>query len=82
MYSSFFKSQLASGGLALVTLIVLGATSSLPVMKDYSPGALLSWSQRVVSGSGPDSWGVLLVSMGVVVLTTVIGWQVFKRKEL
>ncbi len=82
MYSSFFRNQLAAGALALVTLIALAATAGLPLMEDYSPGALLPWSQRVASGSGPDAWGALIVSIGVVVLTTVIGWQVFKRKEL
>ena len=82
MYSSFFKNQLVAGGLALVTLIVLAATSGLPVMEEYSPGTLLSWSERVASGTGPDIWGALAVSIGFVLLTTVIGWQVFKSKEL
>lgn len=82
MYSSFFKSQLAAGGLALVTLVALAGTASLPVMKDYSPGALMAWSQSFASGSGENTWGVLIVSVALIVLTTIIGWQVFKRKEL
>ncbi|MCJ7522967.1 MAG: ABC transporter permease subunit [Dehalococcoidia bacterium] len=82
MYSCFFKSQLPAGGLALVTLIALTATSSLPVMKEYSPGALLSWSESIVSGSGSNAWGAVIVSLGLIVLTAVIGWQVFKVKEL
>lgn len=82
MFSCFFRSQLAAGGLALLTLIVLTVTSGLPVMKDYGPGALLSWSKDVVSGSAAESWGALAVSVGIIILTTIIGWQVFKRKEL
>lgn len=82
MYSAFFKSQLAAGALALVTLLALAGTAALPVMRDYSPGALLAWSKDVASGSGPNIWGALIVSLVLVVLTTVIGWQVFQRKEL
>ena len=82
MYSSLFKRQLAAGGLALVSLIGLAAISGLPVMKDYSPGALLAWSQRIASGSGPNTWGVLITSLVLALLTILIGWQVLKRKEL
>jgi ABC-2 type transport system permease protein len=82
MYSSFFRSQLAAGGLALVTLVAIMGTAGLPVMEDYSPGALPAWSQRIASGSGENPWGVLIVSVVLIVVTTVIGWQVFRRKEL
>lgn len=82
MYSAFFKSQLAAGGLALVTLVAITGTARLSVMEDYSPGALPAWSQRIASGSGEYLWGMLVVSLVMIVVTTVIGWQVFKRKEL
>lgn len=82
MYSCMFRSQVAAGGLALLTLVVLAATSGLPVMKHYSPGALASWSERLVTGSGTDPWGALAVGVGLVLATTAAGWQAFKRKEL
>lgn len=53
-----------------------------PVVEDYGPGALLAWAQRIASGSGPSTWGALAVSLGLVVLTTLIGWQGFRSKEL
>ena len=87
MYSSFFKSQLAAGGMAMVSLIGLAATSGLPVLKDYSPSALLAWAQRIASGSGPSTWGALIAathsrhSSGNPMYTHR-AWQVFKRKEL
>jgi ABC-2 type transport system permease protein len=82
MYSSFVKSPIAAGGLSLVTLAAIAGTAGLPVMKDYSPGALLSWAEDVASAGGPNSWWVFIVSVVLIILTTVIGWQVFKRKEL
>jgi len=82
MYSCMFRSQVAAGGLAVLTLVVLAATSGLPVMKQYSPGALASWSERLVTGVGPDPWGALGVTFGLVLATTLAGWQAFKRKEL
>ena len=82
MYSSFFKSQLAAGGLALVTLVALAGTAGLPVMEDYSPGALVGWAQGIATGSGANVWGALAVSLALIALTTIMGWQVFKKKEL
>jgi ABC-2 type transport system permease protein len=82
MYSSLFRSQLAAGGLALLTMILLTATSGLPVMEDYGPGTLLSWSGRILAGTGPDVWGAVAAGLGLVVATTLLGWQTFKRKEL
>jgi len=82
MYSSFVKSPIAAGGLSLVTLAAIAGTAGLPVMKDYSPGALLNWAEDVASAGGPNSWWVFIVSAVLIILTTVIGWQVFKRKEL
>jgi hypothetical protein len=36
----------------------------------------------MASGLSTNTWGVLIVSAILIVFTMVIGWQVFKRKEL
>ncbi|MEW6034204.1 MAG: ABC transporter permease [Chloroflexota bacterium] len=82
MYSSLFKNQLAAGGLALVSLIGLAATSVLPLLKEYSPGALPGWAQRLAGTGGENAWGALAVSTAVVIVATVVAWQALKRKEL
>jgi ABC-2 type transport system permease protein len=82
MYSGFVKSPIAAGGLSLVTLAAIAGTAGLPGIKYYSPGALLSWAEDVASAGGPNSWWVLIVSVVLIILAIVIGWQVFKRKEL
>ena len=82
MYSSFFKSQLAAGGLALVSLISLAATSGLPVLRVYSPGALVAWSKAIATGGGETPWGALAASVALSVLAVLVSWHVLKAKEL
>ncbi len=82
MYSGFVRTPIVAGGLSLVTLAVIAGTAGLPGMKHYSPGALLDWADNIASAGGPNSWWVLVVSVALIIITTVIGWQVFKRKEL
>ena len=82
MFSSFFRSQLAAGGLALVLLIVMAATAGLPIMEAYSPGALLMWSTEIAEGNWSMAWGALFVSLAVVGAAPAIGWQVFRRKDI
>ncbi len=82
MTSCFFKNQLGCGAVALVLLIFLTAISAVPALRDYSPGALPSWGHGVVSGEGQEAWGALAVSMALVVLSTIVGWRVFRTKEL
>ena len=82
MYSCFFKSQLAAGGLALVTLVAIAGTAGLPVLRDYSPGALMALSQTWSSGGDTIAWGPLAVAIALIPATIFIGWQVFRRKEL
>lgn len=82
MYSCFFRSQLAAGGLALVTLAAVAGTAGLPVVKDYSPGALSALSRAWASGDETIVWGALAVTLALIPLTMYVGWQVLKRKEL
>ncbi len=82
MYSSFFKSQLAAGGLALVTLIVLTAAAGLPALKEHSPGALISWSKALVPATSGMQPVVLGSSLALVVSAMLVGWRVFKSREL
>ncbi len=82
MYSSFFRNQLAAGGLAFATLIGLALLSTVPLLSVYLPSALMGWAQGLAAGGNGSSWPALLVSAGVVVAAIVIGWQTLSRKEL
>ena len=82
MCSAFFKSQLAAGALALVTLLVLGLVSSIPPLAKYMPSALLGWAQSLAAGGDATGWPAAAVSAGLVVASIIIAWQVLSRKEL
>jgi ABC-2 type transport system permease protein len=82
MYSSFVRSSIAAGGLSFVTLVAIAGTAGLPGIKYYSPGALVSWAENVAMAGGPNPWWVLIVSVVLIITATVIGWRVFKSKEL
>ncbi len=82
MYSSFVKSPIAAGGLSFVTLVAIAGTAGLPGIKYYSPGALVSWAEDVAMTGGPNTWWVLIVSIVLIIMAIVMGWQIFKKKEL
>ncbi len=81
-FSAFFRSQMAAGALSLVFLLALTLTAGLSVMKDYSPGATLSWATGLAAGEATHPWGALGVSLVFVVVTVVVAWQALLRKEL
>jgi len=80
--STFFKSQLAAGGLALMAIVGIWSLSFIPQLELYAPMGIISWGQRMVAGSGPSAWGSVGISLGVVALCTLLSWQTLLRKEL
>jgi len=82
MFSCFFRSGLAAGACGLAGAIALSATSGLPWVGQHVPGMLLAWAESAATGVEFSAWSALAVSAGIVVLATIAGWAVFKRKEL
>jgi ABC-2 type transport system permease protein len=86
MYSTFFRNQLAAGGLALATLIGLVLISNIPVIGKYTPSSLMNQAAQITSGAGIDLWPSLIINLivcAVIILASIlIGWQVLKRQEL
>ncbi|MDO8491576.1 MAG: ABC transporter permease [Dehalococcoidia bacterium] len=82
MYSAFFKSQLAAGALALVTLLVMGIVSSIPPLAPYMPSALMGWGQSLAVEGGGSAWPALIISGAIIVAAVLAAWQVLSRKEL
>ncbi len=82
LFSSHFKNQLAAGGLALVILIVLALTSGLVVMREFSPGALMTEAQSLAAGAGIQNWGVVAATLTLIPLLLLAAWHVFRKKEL
>jgi ABC-2 type transport system permease protein len=82
IYSAFFRNQLAAGGMALVTLIILALLSNIPSFAKWVPVALMNGATNMASGSGFNAWPALVVSSAIVVTTVIVGWQVLKKREL
>jgi ABC-2 type transport system permease protein len=82
MFSSFFKNQLAAGGLAFVTLIVLWLLSNLPGVGQAMPYGLMNWASSLANGGGASHWSALIVSLALVIVVTLAAWQVLRRTEL
>ncbi len=86
MFSTFFHNQLAAGGLALATLIVMVLLSNIAFLRDYMPNSLMNRAAQITAGvsihSGLSLVVNLIVCLAIIIITVVVGWQVLKRQEL
>jgi ABC-2 type transport system permease protein len=82
-FSSLMKNQLAAGGLAITTIIVISILSSLPKAEHFLPGGLISWGNQLVLGNASSvEWGVLVLSPALIALCVYGAWLNLRRKEL
>lgn len=80
--STLVKSQAAAGGIALGLMALLGLVGAIPGLGKYLPGELVGWGTRLMLGDGTASWPALGVSVGLIVISLLAAWLVFKRQEL
>jgi ABC-2 type transport system permease protein len=80
--STLTKSQGVAGGVALGGLIILGLVGLIPAFGKYLPGELVTWGTRNMMGDSTTSWAALGVSIGLIVVSLLAAWLVFKRQEL
>ena len=80
--STVTDSQVVSGGLALVFVVVLSGLSAVPRLGEFMPGQLNTWAAGLVTGHGEPAWAALGVSVGLIVAALVVAWLVFERQEL
>ena len=82
LLSSVFRSSLAAGGLALGALVAQSAFGMLPVIGDFTPGKLLSWSSNLLSAQSAAYWGALVFTT-VAIVACVAGTRLLvSRKEI
>jgi len=82
MFSSLVKSQLAAGGLSLVTLIGLAAISNIPFMSEFVPSALMGWATSFINGGNGDSVPAMMICGVLIILSLLAGWQILRRTEI
>jgi ABC-2 type transport system permease protein len=80
--STLAKSQAAAGGAALGLLVVLSMLGAIPGMGKYLPGELISWGTRMMQGDTSSSWAAFGISVGLIVISLLASWLVFKKQEL
>jgi ABC-2 type transport system permease protein len=82
LWSTLTKSQVAAGGIAIGTLIFLGLIGLVPTLGKYLPGELVTWGTRLMQGDTNSSWTALGVSLGLILVSLLAAWLVFRKQEL
>jgi ABC-2 type transport system permease protein len=81
LFSSLFRSSLAAGGLALVTVIGLAILSSFPKIGNYLPGKLPGWGTNLLNGSSQSYWWALGITIGLIAICLYLTELRLKNKE-
>ena len=82
--SCFLRSQIAVGVVSLVGVVLLSATSGLPWIGRYLPGAVLGWGNDVLLGV-PDveaRWIALAAMIATAVAAIALGWRRLRTVDI
>lgn len=80
--STLMRTQIAAGGTAVGTLIIMSIFSAIPGWNKYFPGELSNWGTRLLNGEAQASWIALIVSIAIISASLSIAIISFKRQEL
>jgi ABC-2 type transport system permease protein len=80
--STLTRSQVAAGGIALGLMVILGLIGAIPALGKYLPGELITWGTRLMFGDTTTSWTAFGVSVGLIAVSLLAAWLIFKRQEL
>jgi hypothetical protein len=76
------RSQAAAGGLAIGILVIGWVAGAIRGFGKYLPGEMITWGARLVLGDHTASWIALGTGLGVIVISLLAAWLVFRRQEL
>jgi ABC-2 type transport system permease protein len=82
LFSSFFKSSLAAGGLAIAVIIGQQVISSIPYIGNYFPGKILSWGNNLLNGSEVVYTWALIITIVLICLCLYLAQRALKYKEM
>jgi len=80
--STLTKTPIAAGGIAVGALIFLGLVGLVPVFGKYLPGELVTWGTRLMLGDTSTSWAALGSCLGLIGISLLAAWMVFRKQEL
>ena len=82
-WSALVRTGIAAGGLALGTLIFLGALLIIPDAGRYVPVSAAGWAASLMRlESSGYQWPAFLIAMACACFLPVGAWAIFQRKEL
>jgi ABC-2 type transport system permease protein len=80
--STIMNSQAAAGGM-VVGIIMLGfILGAIRNMGRFLPGELNTWSIRLMHGSDKSSYIALGISLGLILISFLAAWLIFRNQEL
>jgi ABC-2 type transport system permease protein len=82
LFSSFFKSSLAAGGISIGIIIVQAVIAAVPVIGDYMPGKLIGWGNNLVNGVPDTYWWALAITLVVTGCCVYLAQRRLKNKDL
>ena len=82
LFSSFFKSPLAAGGVSIAVLIGQAALSAVPLIGDYMPGKLLAWGANLLDGQGDSYWWALALSVAAIGLCLYLAQRLLMNRDM
>jgi ABC-2 type transport system permease protein len=80
--STVMRSQAAAGGLAIGILVIGWIAGAIRGFGKYLPGEMITWGARLVLSDHTASWIALGTGVGVIVVSLLAAWLVFRRQEL
>ena len=81
MFSSLFKSSLASGGIAIAIVVGQGVLSAIPRVGDFFPGKMLSWGNQLLAGGGNSYWLALAITVAITAGSIVMAQRWLRHKD-
>jgi ABC-2 type transport system permease protein len=80
--SCFLRSQIAVGVVSLVGVVALSATSGLPWIGRYLPGAVLTWGSGAMLGEAQARWYALVMMIAAAVAAVALGWRRLRSADI
>jgi ABC-2 type transport system permease protein len=80
--STVTRSQGAAIGIAFGILVIGWFAGGISRLGEYLPGELIAWGMRMLQGDSAPAWIALGVSLGLIAVSLIVAWLVFRRQEL
>lgn len=81
-FSTLTRTQYIAIGMGFGALILFGIISAIPGWGVYTPDLLIANAGLIGSGKAAGNWEGLWISLGLIGLSTLGAWLVFRQQEI